>query len=48
LIRALDAMGSRAEALRAYERLRERLADDLGADPSLETQELHLAILRAD
>jgi len=47
LIRALDAMGDRADALRAYERLRDRLANDLGSDPSPETQELHLEILRA-
>jgi DNA-binding SARP family transcriptional activator len=46
LIRALDAMGDRADALRAYERLRDRLADELGADPSPETQRLHLELLR--
>lgn len=47
LIRALDAMGDRADALRAYERLRDRLASDLGSDPSPETQRLHLEVLRA-
>jgi DNA-binding SARP family transcriptional activator len=38
--------GEPAGALVAYEALRERLAEELGADPSPQTQELHLAILR--
>ena len=43
---ASDAVGEPARALVAYEALRERLAEELGADPSPQTQELHLAILR--
>jgi len=40
--------GEAAAALAAYERLRETLADELGADPGPETQALHLAVLRGD
>jgi DNA-binding SARP family transcriptional activator len=43
---ASAAVGEPARALVAYEALRERLADELGADPSPQAQELHLAILR--
>ncbi|HYB88988.1 MAG TPA: AAA family ATPase, partial [Streptosporangiaceae bacterium] len=43
---ASAAVGEPARALVAYEALRERLAEELGADPSPQTQELHLAILR--
>ena len=43
---ASAAAGEPARALVAYEALRERLAEELGADPSPQTQELHLAILR--
>jgi DNA-binding SARP family transcriptional activator len=37
-----------AAALAAYERLRQTLAEELGADPGTETQALHLALLRGD
>jgi len=47
LMRAHAAAGDRAAALKAYERCRRLLADELGADPSAETQALHLDILRA-
>jgi DNA-binding SARP family transcriptional activator len=43
---ASAAAGEPARALVAYEALRERLAEELGADPSPQTQEFHLAILR--
>jgi predicted ATPase/DNA-binding SARP family transcriptional activator len=48
LVKALSADGRPAEALQVYEALRERLADQLGADPSPELQELHVALLRGD
>jgi Bacterial transcriptional activator domain len=40
--------GEPAAALAAYERLRQILAEELGTDPSTETQTIHLAILRGD
>lgn len=48
LLRALAAGGRTAEALQAYERVRETLADTLGADPGPALQELHLALLRSE
>lgn len=46
LMRAHLAAGEAARALLTYERLRTTLSDELGADPSPVTRELHQAILR--
>lgn len=48
LIRALAASGRDSEALLAYERAREALADALGVDPSPELAALHVALLRGE
>lgn len=40
-------MGNRAEALRVFGKCRELLRDELGADPSQETERVFLEILRA-
>ncbi len=48
LIGALDRAGDRAGAVRAYERCRTTLAEQLGIDPSGETVAVYLAALRAD
>jgi predicted ATPase/DNA-binding SARP family transcriptional activator len=48
LVRALADDGRTAEALVAYERLRSRLADELGADPSPRLQAQYLELLRAE
>jgi len=48
LMRALAAAGRDTEALLAYERTREILADQLGVDPSPELSALHVALLRGE
>jgi predicted ATPase/DNA-binding SARP family transcriptional activator len=45
---ALATHGRSNEALTAYEGLRAMLAEELGADPSAELQDLHLSILRGE
>jgi predicted ATPase/DNA-binding SARP family transcriptional activator len=48
LMRALAAAGRDTEALLAYERTREALADALGVDPSPELSAVHVALLRGE
>ncbi len=48
LMRAHAALGNRAEALRVYESCRRLLSDELGVDPSPETEALYLRLLRED
>ncbi len=48
LVEALWLDGRPADALREYERVRVRLADELGADPGPQLRELHQRILTAD
>ncbi|MEV6033930.1 BTAD domain-containing putative transcriptional regulator [Nonomuraea sp. NPDC052116] len=48
LMDALAAQGRQAEALALYERVRESLADALGADPGTALHERHLRLLRAE
>ena len=48
LMRALAAAGRDTEALLAYERTRETVADLLGADPSPELSAVHVALLRGE
>ncbi|MGI8663816.1 MAG: BTAD domain-containing putative transcriptional regulator [Acidimicrobiales bacterium] len=47
LMRAHAAAGRPASALAAYARVRQRLGDELGVDPTRETEDLHTAILLA-
>jgi predicted ATPase/DNA-binding SARP family transcriptional activator len=47
-IAALAASGRQADALAAYERIRVRLAEELGVPPSAELQAAHLAVLRGE
>ncbi|MBB4919736.1 BTAD domain-containing putative transcriptional regulator [Streptosporangium saharense] len=46
LIRALALNGRGAEALAAYQRIRDLLADGFGSDPGPHLREAHLAVLR--
>jgi DNA-binding SARP family transcriptional activator len=48
LVRSLAAAGNGAAALRAYEQCRRMLADELGVDPSPDTEQLHSELLFAD
>ncbi len=48
LMRALCAQGRQSDALRVYEEVRRKLADELGVDPSQELQDVHLAALRGE
>ncbi|MEV0586957.1 BTAD domain-containing putative transcriptional regulator [Nonomuraea sp. NPDC050310] len=48
LMRALAEAGRGNEALTLFQRTRERLADELGADPSAELTALHTALLRGE
>lgn len=48
LMSALYANGRAAEALDCYATIRRRLADELGADPSSELQQVYQTILRAE
>ena len=47
LMRLLRDQGDRTEALRAYERCRRLLRDELGVSPSAETEALYLTLLKA-
>jgi DNA-binding SARP family transcriptional activator len=48
LIRALSGAGRQAEALEAYERARNTIADELGVDPGAELKQLYQQILNDD
>lgn len=48
LMRALAEAGRGPEALTAYQRTRELLAEELGTDPSAELSALHTALLRGE
>jgi SARP family transcriptional regulator, regulator of embCAB operon len=45
LMRAHAAAGNTAEALRAYERCRNLIAEELGVPPSPETQAVHSELI---
>lgn len=46
LMQAQVAAGNRAQALNTYQRLRQLLANELGADPSAPTEAVYLSLLR--
>ncbi|WP_160051740.1 BTAD domain-containing putative transcriptional regulator [Nocardiopsis sp. FR26] len=48
LVRSLAATGRTADALAAYDRFRDRLAGELGLDPSARLRDLHLRLLRGE
>lgn len=48
LMRAHAKLGNRAEAVRAYHRCRELLAEELGVSPSPETEAVYLSILKRE
>jgi predicted ATPase/DNA-binding SARP family transcriptional activator len=48
LMTVLHAAGRQSDALAVYENLRTLLAEEYGTDPSAETSDLHLAVLRGE
>jgi DNA-binding SARP family transcriptional activator len=48
LMQVHAAMGNRADALRTYQRCRTLLAEELGVDPSPQTEAVYLQILAAN
>ncbi|GAA3439940.1 AfsR/SARP family transcriptional regulator [Kutzneria kofuensis] len=47
-MRALAALGQISEAIRVYNRFRERVADELGTDPGPELRALYTGLLRSE